>query len=225
MLLELGDVQPPGRAGRSRRSSAFESAAEIARELDDAELLARAAIGYEDACWRPGMRPGAVGLLEEAAAALGDAAVRAARRSARRAARALDMQGDARAGAIVARRAIALARRLGDRAGLATVLDALLLVARGDLARGDPRDAHRGAGDGRGARRHRDPGRGDLVARAGVRGRSATSTSRAREVVSLLEIAQMTAQPFMLHVAEHYGSAIALADGRLEEAEAMAERS
>jgi DNA-binding CsgD family transcriptional regulator len=38
-------------------------------------------------------------------------------------------------------------------------------------------------------------------------------------------MAERTAQPFMNHVAEHYGSAIALCDGRLAEAEAMAERS
>jgi DNA-binding CsgD family transcriptional regulator len=45
------------------------------------------------------------------------------------------------------------------------------------------------------------------------------------EVALLLETAEQTAQPFMLHVAEHYGSAIALSDGRLEEAEAIAWRS
>ena len=38
-------------------------------------------------------------------------------------------------------------------------------------------------------------------------------------------MAERTAQPFMNHVAEHYGSAIALCDGNLAEAEAMAERS
>ena len=41
----------------------------------------------------------------------------------------------------------------------------------------------------------------------------------------LLEMAEQTAQPFMLHVAEHYGSAIALSDGKLEAAEAIAQRS
>ena len=49
--------------------------------------------------------------------------------------------------------------------------------------------------------------------------------SARREVAMLLETAEQTAQPFMLHVAEHYGSAIALGDGRLEEAEARAQRS
>ena len=45
------------------------------------------------------------------------------------------------------------------------------------------------------------------------------------EVAVLREMAERTAQPFMNHVAEHYGSAIALCDGNLAEAEAMAERS
>ena len=67
--LALGIDDPPGARGglaRARSAShrggkaldaleAFAAAADIARELDDAQLLARAAIGYEDACWRPSM--------------------------------------------------------------------------------------------------------------------------------------------------------------------------
>ena len=49
--------------------------------------------------------------------------------------------------------------------------------------------------------------------------------SARREVAALRETAEQTAQPFMLHVAEHYGSALALCDGRLEEAELLAHRS
>ena len=45
------------------------------------------------------------------------------------------------------------------------------------------------------------------------------------EVTALRETAEQTAQPFMHHVAEHYASAIALGDGRLAEAEAAANRS
>ena len=37
--------------------------------------------------------------------------------------------------------------------------------------------------------------------------------------------AERTAQPFNLHVAEHCGSAIALCEGRLDDAEALAQRS
>ena len=49
--------------------------------------------------------------------------------------------------------------------------------------------------------------------------------SAREEVAALREMAERTAQPFMNHVAEHYGSAIALCDGDLAGAEAMAERS
>ena len=49
--------------------------------------------------------------------------------------------------------------------------------------------------------------------------------SARREVAALRETAERTAQPFMLHVAEHYGSALALCDGRLAEAALMAQRS
>ena len=46
-----------------------------------------------------------------------------------------------------------------------------------------------------------------------------------REVAALQETAEQTAQPFMLHVAAHYGAAIALCDGRLDDAEVLAGRS
>ena len=69
VFLELGSASHRG--GKAADAlAAFRAAANIARELGDAELLARAAIGYEDACWRPGIADqGAVELLEEAAAA------------------------------------------------------------------------------------------------------------------------------------------------------------
>jgi DNA-binding CsgD family transcriptional regulator len=49
--------------------------------------------------------------------------------------------------------------------------------------------------------------------------------SARREIILVRAAAERTAQPFMVHVAEHCGSAIALCDGRLADAEAMAERS
>ena len=75
------DPQP--RRSRGRRAAAYAEAAELA---PDAELLAQAAIGYEETCWRPAIKdPLAVELLRRAAAALDPAAVAAARRRARRA--------------------------------------------------------------------------------------------------------------------------------------------
>ena len=52
---------------------AFTAAAEIGRAAGDADMLARAAIGLEDACWGEGRaHRGALELLEEASAALGE---------------------------------------------------------------------------------------------------------------------------------------------------------
>ena len=46
-----------------------------------------------------------------------------------------------------------------------------------------------------------------------------------QEVAAVHATAERTAQPFNLHVAEHCGSAIALCEGRLDEADALAQRS
>ena len=46
-----------------------------------------------------------------------------------------------------------------------------------------------------------------------------------RELAVVHELVNRTRQPFMVHVAEHYGSALALLQGRLADAEAAAERS
>ena len=62
------------------------------------------------------------------------------------------------------------------------------------------------------------------MARAGPAG-AVRDRDRAARVAAVHATAERTAQPFHLHVAEHCGSAIALCEGRLDEAEAMAERS
>ncbi len=223
VLLELGTARH--RAGKAIDAlDAFRSAAEIARELGDAELLARGAIGYEEASWRPGIDQGAVGLLEEATGALGDqeSELRAGLLSGL--ARALDMRGHHERGAIVRNNAIALARRLDDDAGLATVL------VRSYWSRGtspieeiiEMLTEAKAIGEQLG-----DP---EVQAEAMSWRVPAFVTiadipSARSEVSDLREMAEVTRQPFMVHVAEHYGAAIALADGRLDAAEAMARRS
>ena len=224
VLLELGSARH--RAGKALDAlEAFGSAAKIARELHDPELLARAAIGYEDASWRPGgIEPGAAGLLEEATAAIGEGHPELRVGLLSGLARALDMQGQQQRGAIVRTNAIALARRLDDRLGLAKVL------VRAYWSRGttpteeilDMLSEAKALGEELGdtelqaeAMSWRVPA---FVAVGDI-------SSARREVRALREIAEITAQPFILHVAEHYGSAIALADGCLDEAEAAAQRS
>ena len=204
---------------------AFRTAADRAREQGDPQLLAQAAIGFEDACWRPGMADqGAAELLEEAVAALGDedSELRVGLLSGL--ARALDFQGQRERGSVVRTSAIAMARRLEDRAGLATVL------MRSYWSRGttsleeilamvtEARDLGEALGN--------TEIRAEAMAWRVPAFVALCDHDSARDEVALLrETAEQTAQPFMLHVAEHYGSAIALCDGRLEAAESMARRS
>ncbi len=225
VLLELGFVAH--RAGRAFDAlDAYVSAAEIARELEDAELLARAAIGHEEAHWRPGAAAGprSVELLEQATAAVADqrSKLRVALLSGL--ARALDMEGMQERAAIVRTNAIALARQMGDQAGLARVLTGAYW-SRGSstleeiiemLAEAEAIGLELG----------------DMEIQAEAMSWTVPAfvavadIGSARNVISRLrEMAQIAAQPFFLHVAEHYGAAIALSDGRLEAAEEMARRS
>jgi DNA-binding CsgD family transcriptional regulator len=224
VFLDLGTASH--RAGKALDAlEAFRSAAEIARELRDPELLARAAIGFEDACWRPGfVDRGAVELLEEAATALGRESSPLRVRLLGGLARALDFQGDRVRGAAMRTEAAAMARRLGDRASLATVL------TRSYWSRGtssleeilEMLTEAKALGE--------ELGNTEIQAEAMAWRVPAFMAlcdveSARREVALLLETAEQTAQPFTHHVAEHYGSAIALCDGRLAKAEAMALRS
>ena len=222
--LELGTASH--RAGKVPDAlAAFRSAAEIARELASADLLARAAIGYEETCWRPGIvDEGAVELLEEAADALSDESseLRVALLSGL--ARALDFRGDHDRGAQARTSAIAMARRLGDRTGLATVL-MRSYWSRGTSALDEILEMVTEAKDLAAVL-----GNTEIQAEAmGWRVPALVALGDVdvarQQVDELLRTAEQTAQPFIVHVAEHFGSAIALCDGRLEAAEAMAHRS
>ena len=199
---------------RSRRSG---GGGDRAASWATRELLAARRSATRRRAGGPGIADqGAVELLEEAAAALGDESSELRVGLLAGLARALDFQGDHERGGDRPQSAIAMARRLDDRAGLATVL------MRSYWSRGTSSleeildDAHRG--EGRSARSSATPRSAPRRWPGACRpsSRSATSTSARREVAALRETAEQTAQPFMLHVAEHYGSAIALCDGRLD---------
>ncbi|HYI19777.1 MAG TPA: LuxR C-terminal-related transcriptional regulator, partial [Solirubrobacteraceae bacterium] len=224
VFLELGFASH--RAGAAIEAiDAFARAAALARERGDAALLARAAIGLEEACWRPGMTDrGAVALLEEAATALGpnDSALRVGLLAGL--ARALDLQGRRDRGHIARRSAIAMAREIDDRVGLATVLmrsywahgatpvqDILAMLTEA-VALGEELGDTEIRAEAMAWRVPALVSLGDLA-------------SARRAIPLLREVAERTAQPFMLHVAEHYASALALCDGRLDAAEAHAQRS
>jgi len=222
--LELGTAR--FRAGRSDDAmEAFRAAAQIARDHGDARVLAMAAVGFEDACWRPGIiDEGAVELLEEASATLGDddSALRVMMLAGLGRAHALI--GDYGASAIVRGRATAMARRLDDRLGLATVLvRSYWSRGNGSLERtldmlAEARDLAEGLGES------------ELQAEAmewrvaGLIAVGALDTA-SRELATVHAMAEHLRQPFTMHVAEHYAATLALCLGRLDEAEAAAERS
>jgi DNA-binding CsgD family transcriptional regulator/tetratricopeptide (TPR) repeat protein len=223
-ILELGFASH--RAGNAADGQeAFASVAQIARELGSAELLARAAIGYEEACWRPGIvSRDASDLLEEALGELDEASEELRVGLLAGLARALDFRGERERGAIVRENAVALARRRDDLAALAKVL------VRSYWARGttpleeilamltEARDIAGELGD---TEIHTEA----MAWRAPTFVALGDLHSARLEVAAQREMAERAAQPFMQHVAEHYGSALALCDGDLAGAEVMAARS
>jgi DNA-binding CsgD family transcriptional regulator len=222
--LELGTAR--FRAGRSDDAmAAFRAAAEIARELEEPELLAAAAVGFEEACWRPGITDaGPIELLEEASGALapGDSELRVRLLAGISRARALvgDYPGSWRA----EREAIDMARRLGDRFGLATVLTrSYWSHAESDLERTLEMLTEA-------VELAEELGATEVQAEAmewrvaGLIARGELSAAE-RELAEVHALAARARQPFPLHVAEHYASTLALCAGRLEEAEAAAYRS
>lgn len=224
LLLELGTALH--RAGRAVDAlAAFAEAAEIATGRGDAERLARAAIGYENTCWRPGITDElAIELLERAEAALGEEDSQLRVGVLGGLARALQIRGRHARGTSARTEAVAMARRLGDRAALARVLAssywerhsrspgqvlAMLTEARDLAVELDDDELRTEAMTWRVCA---------LVALFDLE-----VARREAEVVRSLAVRM--AQPFQAHVAEHGASALALCDGRLADAEAMAVRS
>jgi len=214
------------RAGRFLDTlDAYRAAADIGRELEDAELFAHAAVGFENTCWRPGaIDQGALELLEEASAMLdaGDSELRVMLLSGL--GRALAFLGNHERATVVQRNAIAMARRLSDRPGLAHVLTraywtkgANTLDEILDMVT-EARDIASELGD---IEMQAEASEWRLAALIAL----GELTTARRELAQVLELAHRMRQPFVIHVAEHYASAIALADGRLRDAEEAAERS
>jgi len=122
LLIELGEAQMRG--GESfEPMRTFEQAAAKADALDDTGRLARAAIGYAEASWRPGLHsPPSVHLLRRANAALGaeDGMLKA--RVLASLVLQLGMAGATDEAHRVRQQAEAMAKRLGDPVSVAITL-------------------------------------------------------------------------------------------------------
>jgi DNA-binding CsgD family transcriptional regulator len=131
LLLALGEAQT--KAGDFlQASNTFQRTADIARTLEAPEALACAALGFQEARWRPGLpaEPG-VRLLEEALHTLpeADSALRA--RVLAGLASALSFTGRRDQAVAVAQQSIVMARRLADPRTLAIVLSFSLHAFQG----------------------------------------------------------------------------------------------
>jgi DNA-binding SARP family transcriptional activator/tetratricopeptide (TPR) repeat protein len=123
LLLALGASEE--RAGLQQARESFTTALDVARELDDAVLLARAALGVAGPWSTLGREdPAVVAVLEEALGALGeeDSPLRA--RLLARLSLELYYAGQPERRMALSEEAVALARRTGDPATLASALDA-----------------------------------------------------------------------------------------------------
>ncbi len=222
--LELGTAR--FRAGRSDDAmEAFRAAAQIARDIGDARLLATAAVGFEEACWRPGITDeGAAEMLEEASVALGDDDSELRVMLLAGLGRAHAFVGDYTSSGVVREQAIGIARRLDDRLGLATVL----MRSYWSRGEGNLEDTLEMLSEARDLAE--ELGATDLQAEAmewRVAGLIALGDLQAaeRELAEVHAMAVRLRQPFTLHVAEHYASTLALCAGAIAEAEAAAQRS
>jgi len=122
LLLALGTAQcRAGEYGESRAT--FSSAAASARRHGSAEDLAHAALGYEEASWRPGLSgTSACRVLQDAGAAVGDADPALQARLLSALTRAQIFTGDVESSAQTQQRAVALARQLDEPSILAAAL-------------------------------------------------------------------------------------------------------
>jgi DNA-binding CsgD family transcriptional regulator len=224
VMLRLGDACH--RAGHADAAlEAFRRAAELGRTLGDPEALARAAIGFEQAAWRPAMHEAeSVELLEEAAAALqaDDSELRALVLSGL--ARALELRGESSRAALARDESIAMSRRRSDPRTLGATL-ATAYWSRGSSTNEEIVRMLLEA---------RDIGR--ELEDVEIEGEALSwlvpsyvvlcDHDAARESLGLLfGVARRLSEPFLLHVAEHYGAALALCDGDLAVAEQAAARS
>ncbi|HEY7622551.1 MAG TPA: AAA family ATPase [Solirubrobacteraceae bacterium] len=218
---ELGVAQH--RTGDTETAiDSFERAAALARECNDDEAFARAAVAFEEACWRPGISDRrALALLTEAVERLdpADSALRVGVLACLGSALAID--GRHEAGGARWEEAVAMARRVGDRRALAAAL------FRGLWARGT-RSAHEVLVALTESCALAEEV-GDVEVRAEVGGFCIRLLielydlgGAKREQAYLRAVVDRTGQPFIRHVHDLYNGCLGILDGRFDEAEQSA---
>jgi DNA-binding CsgD family transcriptional regulator/tetratricopeptide (TPR) repeat protein len=214
------------RAGDTEAAiESFAASAALARECDDNEAFARAAVAFEEACWRPGVIDHrALELLTEAHARLdpADSALRVGVLACLGSALAVDGQHEA--GGARWEEAVAMARHVGDRRALAAALFRGLW-ARGTRSSQELLDALTEA-----CALAEEVGDFDLRSEIGgfcmrLLIELYDLGGARRELAHLRAGSGRAGQPFYRHVGDLYMGCLAICDGRFDEAEASAERA
>jgi len=220
-LCDLGSALH--RAGRAPQAlDHYAAAAAVARATGDGQLLATAALGFEDACWRPGIEDArAVALPAEAMDRMpgGDSALRV--RLLASLSRALAIRGDHVAAARHWGEAVAMARRVGDRRSLAVTL------YHAAFTRGSRSPAAIVASLTEACDLLTAPADIDLrqeveMFRLGFVLETYDMEEFRRGMDAFLAAAERAGQPFYLNVVAHVLSTLALCDGRFDDAESLA---
>jgi DNA-binding CsgD family transcriptional regulator len=225
-LLDLGEIER--RAGDLFRAmETFRRAATEARRLADSQLLARAALGFEEALLPSGLpradaQSTSILLLEEALAALADGSEPLAARVLAALARAIYFVGERERGTALSEQAVALARRAGDPAALAYAL-----VVRRIAVWGPDHPEERLAVAGELLRLADAMGDSEL-ALEGRQWRLATAfelgdmPAVAAEIEASAQLAAALREPQPLSDLAAWKATLALMDGRLDDAERFA---
>ena len=224
VMLRLGDACH--RAGDADAAlETFARTAALAASLRAPELLARAAIGFETASWRPAIHDTeAIELLERAVTSLPHEDSELKAEVHRGLARALELRGDQGRAAVERDEAIAISRRRHDNRTLAMTL-AQAYWSRGSSTNEDVNGMLREACV-LGVELADDEIQCEALAWLVPSHVVLCDHRAARDsLAELFVVARRLSQPFFLHVAEHYASALALCDGDLASAEGAAARS
>jgi DNA-binding CsgD family transcriptional regulator len=221
---ELGDAQH--RTGNTEAAiDSFARSADLARECGDDEAFARAAVAFEEACWRPGIVDRrALELLTEAASRLDpdDTALRVGVLACLGSALAIDGQHEA--GGACWEEAVAMARRVGDRRALAAAL------FRGLWARGTRSSQEVLVALTEASALAEEVGDFDLRSEVGgfcirLLIELYDLGGAKREQAHIRAAIGRAGQPFYRHVHDLYNTCLAICDGRFDEAEESAERA
>ena len=221
---DLGTAQH--RAGHPLQAlENFAAAGRLAHALGDGATLADAAIGFETACWPPGLAdPRAVPLLEQAESAIGEHDLSLRVRLLAHLSRALAYRSDHAAADLRWRQAVELARSIDDRRGLAVAL------FHAGWTRGSRSLAEVRAHMTEACELARKVGDETLYVEANAFLLTLLIEDFAIEaarssLADLRAAAEQAGQPFYLHGALYTASTIAMCEGRLPEAEMLTERA